>query len=176
MPLLNIYDEAFLKKLLTALDHLLFLQKAQSWMFDRDLNTPLTWQSLTLWRYIIVCIIIFWWTTVECWLWKRQKLLKKLVFKIKKKILKSFVKYWGVIFTHVSIQFSLIIKFTAQKIKFFIKDFFSKCHQICRKLWIWPHLLNKFLMENFIFWAVNCTNAYRKQIFKSWSYKTLKKD
>ena len=61
------------------------------------------------------------------------------------------MKYWGVIFTHVMIQLSLIIKFTAQKIKFFIKDFFSKCDQIRRKLWIWSHLLNKFLMENFIF-------------------------
>ena len=40
----------------------------------------------------------------------------------------------------------LILKYfdwsiTAQKMKFFIKDFFSKCDQICRKLWIWSHLL-----------------------------------
>ena len=38
---------------------------------------------------------------------------------------------------------------TAQKIKFSIKDFFSKCDQIHRS-----HLLKKSLMENFIFWAV----------------------
>ena len=31
------------------------------------------------------------------------------------------------------------------------KDFFSKCDQICRKLWIWSHLLLKSLMENFLF-------------------------
>ena len=38
---------------------------------------------------------------------------------------------------------------TAQKIKFFIKDFFSKCDQIHRKLRIWSHLLKKSWMENF---------------------------
>ena len=43
---------------------------------------------------------------------------------------------------------------TAQKMKFSIKDFFSKCDQIRRKLRIWSHLLKKSLMENFIFCAV----------------------
>ena len=43
---------------------------------------------------------------------------------------------------------------TAQETKFSIKDFFSECDQICRKLRIWSHLLKKFLMENFIFCAV----------------------
>ena len=38
--------------------------------------------------------------------------------------------------------------------KFSIKDFFSKCDQIRRKLWIWLHLLEKSLKENFIFCAV----------------------
>ena len=38
--------------------------------------------------------------------------------------------------------------------RFFIKDFFSKCDQIRRKLQIWSHLLKKSLMENFIFCAV----------------------
>ena len=40
--------------------------------------------------------------------------------------------------------------------KFFTQDFFSKCDQICRKLRIWSHLLQKSLMENFIF----CTLIY----------------
>ena len=40
--------------------------------------------------------------------------------------------------------------YTAQKTKFSIKDFFTKCDQIRRKLWIWSHLLKKSLMENFI--------------------------
>ena len=40
------------------------------------------------------------------------------------------------------------------KMKFSIKDFFSKCDQICSFLWIWSHLLKNSLMENFIFCAV----------------------
>ena len=40
---------------------------------------------------------------------------------------------------------------TAQKMKFSMKDFFSKCDQILGKLPIWSHLLKKSLMENFIF-------------------------
>ena len=43
---------------------------------------------------------------------------------------------------------------TAQKMKFSIKDFFSKSDQIGRKLRIWSYLLRKSLMENFIFCAV----------------------
>ena len=43
---------------------------------------------------------------------------------------------------------------TAQKIKFSIKNFFSKCDQIRRKLRILSHLLKKSLIENFIFCAV----------------------
>ena len=42
--------------------------------------------------------------------------------------------------------------------KFSIKDFFSKCDQIRSFLRIWPHLLKKSLMENFIFCAVNSCN------------------
>ena len=41
-----------------------------------------------------------------------------------------------------------------KKMKFSIKDFFSKCDQICRNLrnlQIWSHLLKKSLIENFIF-------------------------
>ena len=43
---------------------------------------------------------------------------------------------------------------TAQKMKSSIKDFFSICDQIRRKLRIWSHLLKKPLIENFIFCAV----------------------
>ena len=43
---------------------------------------------------------------------------------------------------------------TAQKLKFTIKDFSSKCDQIYRKLRILPHLLKKSLIVNFIFCAV----------------------
>ena len=44
--------------------------------------------------------------------------------------------------------------YTAQKTKFSIKDFFSKCDQMRSFLRIWSHLLKKSLMENFIFCAV----------------------
>ena len=53
--------------------------------------------------------------------------------------------------------FMLIEKtITAPKIKLFIRDFFfNKCDQICRKLRIWSDLLEKCLIKNFIFCAVN---------------------
>ena len=38
--------------------------------------------------------------------------------------------------------------------KFSTNDFFGKYDQMGRKLWIWSHLLDKSLMENFIFYAV----------------------
>ena len=44
--------------------------------------------------------------------------------------------------------------YTAQKMMFSIKDFFSKRNQIRRKLRIWSHLLKKSLMENIIFCTV----------------------
>ena len=44
--------------------------------------------------------------------------------------------------------------YIAQKVKFAIKDFSSKCDHIRRKLRIWSHLLEKSLMEKFIFCAV----------------------
>ena len=54
------------------------------------------------------------------------------------------------------IYFNMILNFfTARKIKFFIKDFFSKCGQIRRKLGTWSHLMKKSLMENFILCAVD---------------------
>ena len=41
-------------------------------------------------------------------------------------------------------------RYTAQKMKFSIKDFFSKCDQVRSFLRIRSHLLRKSLMENFI--------------------------
>ena len=51
--------------------------------------------------------------------------------------------------------FHEIITTNAQKIKFSIKDFLSKCDQISNFLWIWSHLMKKSLMEIFIF--MQCT-------------------
>ena len=47
------------------------------------------------------------------------------------------------------------VMITAQKIKFAIKDFSSKCDQIRSFQRIWSHYLEKSLMENFIFCAVD---------------------
>ena len=41
-----------------------------------------------------------------------------------------------------------------KKMTFSIKEFFSKCVQIHRKLQIWSHLLKKSLTKNFIFCTV----------------------
>ena len=54
---------------------------------------------------------------------------------------------------------------TAQKMKFSIKNFFSKCDQIRRKLQIWSHLLKKYLQENFIFCAVIPKSQQKKVTF-----------
>ena len=67
--------------------------------------------------------------------------------------------------THVElIQYANVLELvyyliTAQKGKFSIMNFFSKCDQIRRKLRIWSHLLQKSLMDNFIFCAVNVEQA-----------------
>ena len=47
---------------------------------------------------------------------------------------------------------------TAQKIKFSIMNFFSKCDQILSFLRIWSHLVEKSLMENFIFCAMRTSH------------------
>ena len=54
------------------------------------------------------------------------------------------------------------IKFTAQKMKFSINDFFSYCDQIRSFQRIWPHLLKKSLMENFIFCEVVFLHQWSK--------------
>ena len=61
---------------------------------------------------------------------------------------------------------------TAQKIKFFIKDFFSECDQIRSFLRILSHLLKKSLMENFIFCAVRICDDKGETIRSSdiWLY------
>ena len=59
------------------------------------------------------------------------------------------------------VNLNLVIKsmdrvenYTAQKMKFSIKNFFSKCDQIRSFLQIWSHSLKKSLMENFVSCAV----------------------
>ena len=57
--------------------------------------------------------------------------------------------------------------------KFSIKDFFSKCDQIHRKLRIWSHLLKKSLMENFIF--LGSASLFMKKDFQMELYNLLAK-
>ena len=52
-----------------------------------------------------------------------------------------------------------VVPFTVQKMKFSIKDFFSKCDQIRNFLRIWSYLLKKSLMEKFIF-LVQCLQKH----------------
>ena len=46
---------------------------------------------------------------------------------------------------------------TAQKMKFSIKDSFSKCDQIRSFLWIWSHLLEEILngKRHFLQWKIS---------------------
>ena len=78
-----------------------------------------------------------------------------------------FYKIWPLIillFFKLSFSQSKIYFFratAAQKMKFFIKDLFSKCNQIHREKWMWPHLLEKYLMENFVFvQCIGCCCAF----------------
>ena len=65
------------------------------------------------------------------------------------------------IFADFQICINVPLTITAQKMKFSIKDFFSKCDQIRSFLRIWSHLLKKSLMENLIFCAVYvCKRIY----------------
>ena len=54
--------------------------------------------------------------------------------------------------------------YTAQKMKFSIKNFVSKCDQIRSYLRIWSYLLRKSLMENFIFCAAMATRKHNSKI------------
>ena len=60
---------------------------------------------------------------------------------------------WSALFEKMCLSYKIyILCFT--KMKFIIKDFFSKCEEIRRKLRIWSHLLKTSLTENFIFCTV----------------------
>ena len=69
----------------------------------------------------------------------------------------DFRQSFRILNAHMSFEVTkifIILSFTAQKMKFSTKNFFSKCAQIRKKLRIWLHLLNKSLMEKFIFCTV----------------------
>ena len=62
-----------------------------------------------------------------------------------------------------------IFTWSVQKLKFSIKNFFSKCDKIDRKLRIWSHLLKKSLMKNFIFLHSPSENG----IFHIWLHASV---
>ena len=74
-----------------------------------------------------------------------------------------------------SIQKLRLFAYTAQKMKFPIKNFFSKCDQIRSKLRIWSHLMKKSLMGNFIFLVIllpkeeSFFNPIQVGPFRGWS-------
>ena len=60
----------------------------------------------------------------------------------------------------------------AQKMKFSVKDFFSKFDQIRHLLWIWSYLLKKSLMKNFF--LVQCKMKLFAKIVNDWKLKFTK--
>ena len=100
------------------------------------------------------------WRTSDVWTihGKREIILKRrfLIQYFCKIILKSFKRTCSdLIHRHT---------LTAQKMKFPIDDFFSKCDQICSFLRFGSHLLKKSLRENFIFCAVSHKGLYKTKI------------
>ena len=59
-------------------------------------------------------------------------------------------------------------KITAQNMKFSIKDVFSICDKIRSFLRIWLHLLKKFFMRNFMFFAVDPTLLNLPLVVMDW--------
>ena len=61
--------------------------------------------------------------------------------------------YFDVAYRHRAIWVSPLNTRSGNSV-LFIKDLFSKYDQIRIILWIWSHVLKKFLMQNFIVYAV----------------------
>ena len=85
-----------------------------------------------------------------------KTLFSGIMFLIQWFIFRSPLSSWtNYFFTEKMGSTALVfLTITAQKMKFSIKDFFSKCDQIRKKLPIWSHLVNKSFMENYIFFVV----------------------
>ena len=64
--------------------------------------------------------------------------------------LSHYVKVLVVLFVIKGVN----LRHSAQIMKFLFTDFLGKCDQIRSFLWIWLHLLKKWLIENFMFYAV----------------------
>ena len=99
-----------------------------------------TWGKTKKWNIFFWRSICF---TPACWIYGNSMVVH--VHEV------NFVDYA----TSSIIGLELRRSHTAQKMKFSIKDFFSKCDEIRSFLRTWSHLLKKSLMENFIFCAVH---------------------
>ena len=89
-----------------------------------------------------------------------------------KNLVSVLVNDTGAIIFEYKFVMNVASHYTAQKMKFSLKDFFSKCDQMRRKLRIWSHLLKKSLMENFIF----CTEFSRfsqdnQKCYRCWWFR-----
>ena len=110
----------------------------------RSLCPTIVWHHLSQWQWVRYKETMW---TLRCVFSQSQSiyhiyfesaLFLEVIFKVKEKERLALVR--------------LIHPFnTAQKMKFSIKDFFSKCDQTRSLLRIWAHILKKSLMENFIF-------------------------
>ena len=63
----------------------------------------------------------------------------------------------------LNIKFSLL--YCTKNMKFSIKDFFSKCDKIQRKLPIWSHLLNKSLIKNYTLNILESRNGIKMNTY-----------
>ena len=108
--------------------------------------------------------IIEWNSCEKLWEIRQQEYLLTIAYHINRICRKASQKLHALFGTAKKIpedkkcilfKFSIISRLTknvsAQKMKSSIKDFFSKCDQIRRKLRIWLLFLKKSLLENFIF-------------------------
>ena len=97
--------------------------------------------------YFYIFLTKFWWD------------MAFLLAKIGKYRSTRYLKYWdfGSLCHYINRKRCLFKEkdsFYLHCIKNQVKDFFSKCDQICSLLRIWSHLLKKSWMENFIFFSV----------------------
>ena len=112
------------------------------------INGALFYSYLFLFSKVNSCAtFIFWRGKRKHQLWKKVKLDWKTKFSLVGK--------------KISPNFRLQKLVTAEKMKFFIKDIFSKCDEIRSFLQIWSHILKTSLIKNF-FWYSG---------FYHWSFK-----
>ena len=78
----------------------------------------------------------------------RETQVKRSVLKYCLRLRRGYSKLTRILLVSLRNDGCVIAVIPHKKMKFSIKDFFSKCDQIPRKLWIWSHLLKQALMEN----------------------------